>query len=238
MIGQGDNSNGDEEKDDAKAKGQCMPVEDADEAVRVKVISSPSPPSRQELLEHNISHLPFRSWCSHCVAGKAKANRHVHSGGLEASETPVVSMDYMFMGDKSDVREDDKLEESTDEEYDVSDKDETKAKILVTKDVKSGVCAAIPVPRKGVDSDDWSVKETVRFLEFLGYTNLVMKSDQEAALKALMAKVRSHRGDQTQTMHEMSPVGDSKANGFVERSIQTIQGKSEPSDLHLSPDLE
>ena len=70
-----------------------MPDEGADEAARVEVISSPSPPSRQELLEHNISHLSLRSWCSHCVAGKAKANRHVHSGGLGASETPVVSMD-------------------------------------------------------------------------------------------------------------------------------------------------
>ena len=70
-----------------------------------------------------------------------------------------------------------------------------------------------------------SLKETLRFLEFLGYANLVMKSDQEAALKAIMAKVRSHRGDQTQTMHEMSPVGNSIAKGFVERSIQTIQGQ-------------
>ena len=93
------------------------------------------------------------------------------------------------------------------------------------KDVKSRVCAAVPVPRKGVDSEDWSVKETLRFLQFLGYTNLVMKTDQEAALKSLMSKVRSHRGDQTQTMHEMCPVGDLRADGFVERSIQSVQGQ-------------
>ena len=141
----------------------CMPVEDAEEAVRVKVIPSPSAPSRQELLEHNITHMPFRSWCPHCVAGKAKANKHVHSGGLEGSETPVVSMDYMFMGDKNvESVADDK--EDHGESYDVDDKDETKAKILVIKDVKSRVCAAVPVPRKGVDNEEWSVKETLRFL--------------------------------------------------------------------------
>ena len=78
----------------------------------------------------------------------------------------------------------------------------------------------------------------MRFPEFLGYTNLVMKSDQKAALKTLMAKVRSHRGDQTQTMHEMSPVGDSKANGFVERVSRTFKAKSELSDLTLNPVLE
>ena len=219
--------NGDEgldEKVKDEDQKQCMPVEDAEEAVRVKVIPSPNAPSRQELLEHNITHMPFRSWCPHCVAGKAKANKHVHSGGLEGSETPVVSMDYMFMGDKNvESVADDK--EDHGESYDVDDKDETKAKILVIKDVKSRVCAAVPVPRKGVDNEEWSVKETLRFLEFLGYTSLVMKTDQEAALKSLMSKVRAHRGDQTQTMHEMSPVGDSKANGFVERSIQSVQGQ-------------
>ena len=117
-------------------------------------MSSPSPPSRQEMLEHNISHMPFRSWCPHCVAGKAKANKHIHSGGLEASETPVVSMDYMFMGDRSPSGDEDKLEDEASEEFETNDKEETKANILVVKDVKSRVCAAIPVPRKGIDADD------------------------------------------------------------------------------------
>ena len=80
---------------------EMMPLEESEEAAKVRLLPSPTPPSRQEMLEHNISHMPFRSWCPHCVAGKAKANKHVHTGGLEASETPVVSMDYMFMGDRS-----------------------------------------------------------------------------------------------------------------------------------------
>ena len=59
MIGHGDDTNGDEGIDDAEVKGQCMPVEDAGGADRIKVIPSPSPPSRQELLEHKIIHLPI-----------------------------------------------------------------------------------------------------------------------------------------------------------------------------------
>ena len=114
------NTDEDMNEEDATKFNQCMPLEDTDEAIKVKVMSSPSPPSRQEMLEHNISHMPFRSWCPHCVAGKAKANKHVHSGGLEASETPVVSMDYMFMGDRSSSSDEDRLEEEVGDGFDLS----------------------------------------------------------------------------------------------------------------------
>ena len=53
-------------------------------------------------------------------------------------------------------------------------------------------------------------------------TQTQLKSDQEKALDALFVKVRTHRGDQTQTMKEVSPVGDSKSNGFIERTIQSV----------------
>jgi hypothetical protein len=32
----------------------------------------PKMPSREERLEHGITHLPFRSWCKHCVKGRGK----------------------------------------------------------------------------------------------------------------------------------------------------------------------
>ena len=79
---------------------QCLPMEEGDESVAMKVLPSPSPPSRQEMLEHNLTHWPFRSWCTHCVAGKAKASKHSSSGATSESEVPVISMDYAFMGNK------------------------------------------------------------------------------------------------------------------------------------------
>ena len=136
-------------------------------------------------------------------------------------------MDYMFMGDKSSSESVEEESEETvgDEQYESDDKDDNKAKILVIRDARSKAIAAIPVPRKGLDADKWNLKESLRFLECLGYMNLVMKSDQEKALEALFTKIKTHRGDQTQTMREVSPVGDSKSNGYIERSIQSIQGQ-------------
>ena len=42
----------------------------------------------------------------------------------------MVSMDYMFMEDRSEVKEEDKLEEELEAKVGTNDKDETKAKIL------------------------------------------------------------------------------------------------------------
>ena len=35
---------------------QCLPMEERDESVAMKVLPSPNPPSRQEMLEHNLTH--------------------------------------------------------------------------------------------------------------------------------------------------------------------------------------
>ena len=64
-----------------------------------------------------------------------------------------------------------------------------------------------------------------KFLEFLGYQKLLLKTNQESALKNVMASVKAHRGADTQNMEESSPAYDSKSNGFIERAIQTLEGQ-------------
>ena len=65
----------------------------------------------------------------------------------------------------------------------------------------------------------------MRFLKLLGYTSVVLKSDQESALGVVLRRLRTHRGDQTQTMTEHSPVGESKSNGFIGETIQSVEGQ-------------
>ena len=85
--------------DDGKDNLECMNMNDSDESAKPNIISAPSPPSRQEVPEHNITHLPFKCWCRHCVMGNAKADGHITTGSMAASEVPVVSFDYAFLGD-------------------------------------------------------------------------------------------------------------------------------------------
>jgi hypothetical protein len=49
--------------------------EDSDGEAEAEVavaIRNPETPSQAEIAEHELCHLPFRSWCTHCQRGKAK----------------------------------------------------------------------------------------------------------------------------------------------------------------------
>ena len=134
----------------------------------------------------------------------------------EVGEVPVVGFDHASLSDRNRKHDD--------EEDDSEEIESATLKVLVGHDSKSKVCTAIPVPQKGVDVEEWSVRESLRFLDFLGYQKVVVKSDQEEALNAVIRKVRQYRGSDTQTMQEHSPVGSSQSNGATERRIQTIEG--------------
>ena len=102
---------------------------------------------------------------------------------------------------------------------------ETTLTVLVGHDSRSKVCTAIPVPQKGIDYDEWSVRESLRFTDFLWYQKIVIKTHQEEALNCVIRKVGRYRGSDTQTMQEHSPVGSSQSNEATERRIQTIEGQ-------------
>ena len=53
--------------------------------------------------EHNIYHLPHRSWCRHCIAGRGKDDRHVSGHGESDHRLPTISLDYCFMGERSET---------------------------------------------------------------------------------------------------------------------------------------
>ena len=36
-----------------------------------RVIPDPGQPTRQQIEDHRVDHLPYRSWCPECVAGRA-----------------------------------------------------------------------------------------------------------------------------------------------------------------------
>ena len=75
-----------------------------EEAQKAKAARVPSKPSKEEVDEHMITHLPFRAWCPHCVKGKSKGKPH-QKATPGSREMPIVTMDYMFMDDKQNEGE-------------------------------------------------------------------------------------------------------------------------------------
>ena len=55
-------------------------------------------PSRREREEHELTHIPYRSWCRHCVRGRGKNEAHRRLDAEASHEASHVSMDYCFMG--------------------------------------------------------------------------------------------------------------------------------------------
>ena len=62
--------------EEAPAEFEADEAEPGDELPSGLKINAPNRPTRKELEEHSVSHLPFRSWCEACIRGKAKANPH------------------------------------------------------------------------------------------------------------------------------------------------------------------
>jgi hypothetical protein len=99
--------------------------------------------------------------------------------------------------------------------------DKNTATVLVIKErSKSGVAAHV-VPKKG-SGGGFIVKQFERDIRKFGHRHKVLlRSDNEPAMKDLLNKVSALRAPETIIEH--SPVGDSKANGRAERAVQAVE---------------
>ena len=137
----------------------------------------------------------------------------------------MASCDYAFIGNRSTKRVCDDVAVRKDKDSQAEeeeDETDTMTTVLVGRDAKSRVWWAIPVPQNSIE--EWSLRG-VKLLDCLGCTSFLLKSDQEVPLGALLSKMKTHRGGQTQTMTEHSPVGDSQSNGSTEHTIQSVKGQ-------------
>ena len=119
--------------------------------------------------EHATTHWPFREWCDHCIIGKAKSSRHYRR--KQESEVPITAVDYMWMIDGDDPR----------------DEDLRGMPILVAADECTDWICAWVFPEKG---ETWyAIRALAGYIEDTGHKRVIMKSDQEPAIIKLKAAV-------------------------------------------------
>ena len=73
--------------------------EETQQAQRPRGMKAPQQPTRQERFEHELTHLPYRSWCPICVKSKGRTDNHPK----QTSRQPVIQVDFTYMkafGDK------------------------------------------------------------------------------------------------------------------------------------------
>ena len=149
-----------------------------------------------------MTHLPYRSWCTHCVRGRGEAHPH-HKSGDEERDVPELHMDYCFMGKV----------------------DEKAQPILVMKERDTRMMYSTLVGEKGT-VDEHVIKRIITFIKELGYESakIILKSDQESSVKSVIDAVIRARRD-APTITEYSPVRSSGSNGVIEREIKEVLGQ-------------
>ena len=171
---------------------------ETDHARAASAKALPQYPSDAERLAHELHHLPFRSWCQFCVKGRARDDPHKVQGS-EKSTVPVVSLDYCFL--------------NRDDEQDT-------ATVLVMNLRPHGAAGAVQVPNKG--ASEFAVDSVLHHLDLWAVTEVVLKTDQENSILAVVAEVKKRRAHPTSV--EMSPKGSHQSKGPAEQEVGRIEG--------------
>ena len=141
--------------------------EETTEEHKASLRKSPDQPTTREVEEHMVTHVPYRSWCPYCIAGKSKADAHFNKG-KRGIEMPEIHIDYMFM--------------ESEESENMMD-----MPILVGRDRLTGWFMAGVVPNKG--KCPHAMTRIEGMMDLLGYKRTIFKSDQEPAIVELKREV-------------------------------------------------
>ena len=155
----------------------------------------PIEPTASERRQHELTHLPYRDWCQHCVKAKG---RHAASK-KQLDRQPVIQVDYCF--------------HSTDPKLPLR-------KLLTAVDIVTGLGMTIVIPSKG--NDDYAAAELKKFIYECGRTFGIVQYDQESSLKALCTRVCAELGGLS---IRAAPKGHSQAQGSVGQMQRTFYGQ-------------
>ncbi|CAE7775394.1 unnamed protein product, partial [Symbiodinium sp. CCMP2592] len=117
---------------------------EGDDAREPRMQFLPEPPSEEARLLHEITHLPYASWCPHCIAMKSVPDQHRAVPEGNAREHPTVSFDLSYTGYDPTG----KLESGPDDRG--GDRD--KLTCLIVHCNHTDAIAAIPLPDKSAAS--------------------------------------------------------------------------------------
>ena len=122
-------------------------------------------PSQAEVDAHELTHLPFRKWCRHCMRGRGKEMPHKKGATDKVSDLHELSLDYCFPGNTGGV---------------------SPLTVLVARERLTKMVLAAVVPRKGPNRG--VALRVATFIEELGCAHLdvITKSDREPALLSLI----------------------------------------------------
>lgn len=169
-------------------------------------------PSQEEIAKHNLTHLPFASWCKHCIQ-RASDEPHLQrpKQELDPSESVEIQLDYSFMKTQKEGRQ---------------------RKNLLIYVVPTQYGLSVLVPTKGPGAKGLLPMIKAFSLE-AGLQNSFIRtrSDAEPSLMALIEKAVRELG--LKFLPETGPSKSSQSTGGVSRYASIIAGQVRTLMSHL-----
>ena len=135
-------------------------------------MKDPKLPGEAEIREHQLTHLPFRSWCRHCVRGRGKDLPHKKL----QDEPGMIELhaDLCFLGDENDPG--------------------NTVPVFVMRERTTRMTLAAVVPSKSTNT--YITKRIVAFMKEIGvvHGDVLVKTDQEPAIMSIIEEAGRVRG--------------------------------------------
>ena len=154
--------------------------------------------------DHNAAgHVPYRSWCRACVAGRGRSDAHLTSRSF-VSATTTTGIDYGYLEDKVTLGE----------------QEAGPSPILVDH---TGVAAVLPC--KGT-AHPWCVQALERAIVATGDAKSILRSDNESAILDL----KRHAAAEYRVRNGMTVIIDDTTeyelqdNGLAEMAVREVKG--------------
>ena len=163
-------------------------------AQKPQILRGPHCPSQHEIDLHNLNHLPYMSWCPHCVATRRPNVKH--STSKTESTLPLLVTDYCYLRDSVD---------------------QDPLTVLVARVYPWEMTFSMAVNVKGRDED--AIKRLASFIRTCGLSQFTYRNDQEASLLALVEEAIALSGREARAASsdeivnaapELSSVGESQ----------------------------
>ncbi len=155
----------------------------------VKIARDPKLPSKQGVESHRCTHIPFRLWCKWCMMGRGRGAQH---RSAQESVVPMVGIDYFFIS-HGGVQKRNEVEHPETEEGEAALNGARKIgdliKCILVRCFATKCLAAHCVPYKGAGEDDYVAGLVAEDILWLGHSELIVKSDNEPALQALITRI-------------------------------------------------
>jgi len=224
----------DEEQECQEHERGRKDIEEAEEGREPKAMATPIGPTKKEREQHELTHVPFRSWCEHCVRGRGRRKVHRRAKKKDKDEelenVTKVYIDFYYNGLREDggaIADDEEAEIKGDSPGIVLYDDKTKA-------VASWIMSSKSVTKGG--PNDWVPKAISEEISQWGYRNrkVILVSDGEAAVLRLKERITDERD--AETVPEESPVGEHQAN-LAENAVRRVRDQTRSILSQLESDV-